>query len=115
MIRSVTTSSRYLTANSFPGNTPWVDNPQPLTGMVRYTNNRLEVFDGSNWAVIGDGGATVNLTPEAETLLDWAREKRFQEDNLKARLEKHPGLKEAYEKFLIMDALTLEEDKKENK
>ena len=114
MIRTVTTASRYLAANSWPGNTPWVDNPQPLTGMVRYTNSRLEVFDGTNWAIIGDGGATVNLTPEAEALLDWAREKRQQEENLKARLEQHPGLKEAYEKFLIMDALTLE-DKKENK
>jgi hypothetical protein len=58
------------------------------------------------------GYSSVGLTPEAETLLDWARQKRDEEYKLKSLMDKHPGLKEAYERLEIMKALTLEEDKK---
>jgi hypothetical protein len=33
-----------------------------------------------------------------------------EERDLKERMERHPGLKQAYEQFKIMDALTLEEN-----
>lgn len=62
------------------------------------------------WQTWANNSATVTLTPEAEELLDWARQKRQEEVNLKMRMEEHPGLKDAYEKFKIMDALTLEEE-----
>jgi len=68
------------------------------------------VFDGSAWQRMDTSAAQVGLTIEAESLLDWAREKRQEEVNLRMRMEQHPGLKDAYEKFKIMDALTLEEE-----
>lgn len=39
----------------------------------------MQVFDGTNWQIIGASYATVNLTPETESLLDWARKKRIEE------------------------------------
>jgi hypothetical protein len=82
-------------------------------GQVRYnpTGQCLEIFDGNMWVMWSTGMANVGLTPEAERILDWAQQKMFEELELKARMEKHPGLKDAYEAFKIMDALTLEEEK----
>ena len=36
-----------------------------------------------------------------------------EELELKTRMEKHPGLKDAWERFKVMDALTLEEEQKD--
>jgi hypothetical protein len=82
-------------------------------GNLRFntTNQQLEVYDGVNWAFLNMPDTTVGLNDEAESLLDWARERRNEEIAVKARMEKHPGLKEAYERLEIMKALTLQEEK----
>jgi hypothetical protein len=72
----------------------------------------LEVYDGTTWTRLNMPDATVGLNDEAEALLDWARERRNEEIAFKARMEKHPGLQEAYERLEIMKALTLEQEKK---
>lgn len=83
-------------------------------GNMRYNtaNQRMEVFDGSNWVILNTSSASVGLNPEAESLLDWARKKRDEEFALQSLMDKHPGLKEAYERLEIMKALCLEESKK---
>ena len=49
---------------------------------MRYntSSQRMEVFDGNNWIALNMGTTSVGLSPEAESLLDWARKKRDQED-----------------------------------
>ena len=39
----------------------------------------MEVFDGSSWVTLNMGSVSVGLNGEAESLLDWAREKRNEE------------------------------------
>jgi hypothetical protein len=56
--------------------------------------------------------ATVGLSDEAESLLDWARQKRDDEIVMQSLMAKHPGLREAYERLEIMKALTLQEENK---
>lgn len=82
-------------------------------GNMRYntSNQNMEVFDGSNWITLNMSHSSVGLTHEAEMLLDWARQKRDEEVILQAMIEKHPGLREAYERLEIMKALCLEEEK----
>jgi hypothetical protein len=50
-------------------------------GNMRYntSSQRMEVFDGNGWVQINLGSASVGLNGEAESLLDWAREKRNEE------------------------------------
>ena len=50
-------------------------------GNMRYntSSQRMEVFDGSGWVQLNMGSVSVGLNGEAESLLDWAREKRNQE------------------------------------
>jgi len=50
-------------------------------GTMRYntSSQRMEVFDGSSWVQLNMGSVSVGLNGEAESLLDWAREKRNEE------------------------------------
>jgi hypothetical protein len=70
---------------------------------------QMEVYDGTNWISITQTD-TVGLTMPAEEAIRWAQEKMQDERNLEERMAKHPGLKDAYEKFQMMDILTKEEN-----
>lgn len=122
MIKGVYNNGRYVQVSNGSPSWPSIYNtygshnsngPSNFTGQLRYntTNQCMEVFDGNNWQMMGTSIASVGLTPEAERILDWARDKMNEEAMLKIRMEKHPGLKDAWEKFKIMDVLTLEEEK----
>lgn len=86
---------------------------QQSAGMLRYNtqSHQLEVYDGNNWLSFGSG-ATVGLSPEAEQILSWGREKMREEHELEKLMKDHPGLKELHEKFLLMKALVARESKK---
>ena len=115
MIKDIHASGRYVQVSGGSTST-YVNGYSGLQGVgnMRYntSNQNMEVFDGSTWITLNMGYSSVGLTPEAEVLLDWAKQKRDEEFKLKSLMEKHPGLKEAYERLEIMKALTLEEDKK---
>ena len=112
MIKNISSSSTYLTVSSnYP---PTIYNNGMLNvGQIRYNpnNQSMEVYDGNMWHVISQG-ATVGLSWDADKAIRWAIEKQREEATLKERMEKHPGLKDAYEKFQVMDILTREEDGK---
>jgi len=82
-------------------------------GNLRFntTNQQMEVYDGTAWTLLNTPDATIGLNDEAESLLDWARERRNEEQAFKERMKRYPGLQEAYERLEIMKALTLEQDK----
>ena len=83
----------------------------PIAGQMRYntTTQQIEVYDGSSWIGMSQT-ATVGLSMPAEDAIRWAQTKMAEEADLKLRLEKHPGLKDGYEKFQVMDILCKEED-----
>jgi hypothetical protein len=125
MIKGVYSSGKYMQVNGGSPNPLNLHNynsinntngPQSFTGQVRYnvSNQCLEVFDGTTWQQWNSNVAQVGLTQEAEELLDWARHRRQEEVNLTMRMEQHPGLKDAYEKFKIMDVLTQEDNNGRN-
>ena len=95
-------------------NNPYIDMQRASAGMVRYSGQQLEVYDGMNWVCIGSH-TVVQLEHDTLTTLAWAKEKMQAEKQLVQRMEKYPGLKDAYEKFKIMDVLTLEHQTEENK
>jgi hypothetical protein len=83
----------------------------PMQGMIRISGSDMQVFDGNNWMTLSTSYATVALAPTTEEAIDWAKRKMQEEKDLHDRMKKHPGLKQAYEQFQIMDVLTLEEKK----
>ena len=102
MINNIFNSGPYLSVFNSPGASPYINPSQPMTGMVRYVSNRLEVYDGSSWLQIGGGSASVSLTGEAVEILDWAKKKIAEEKQLEALAVKHPGIKDLKEKLDLM-------------
>ena len=83
MIKNITASGRYMQVvggnsstyvNSFNG--------AQGVGNMRYNTSSqcMEVYDGNSWMTINMDHANVGLNSEAESLLDWARKKRDEED-----------------------------------
>lgn len=110
MIKNITSSSTYVTIqNPYPPNI--YNNGMMNVGQVRYnpSTQNMEVYDGNMWQIISSG-ATVGLSYDADSAVRWALQKMKEEEDLKERMAKHPGLKDAYEKFQMMDILTKEED-----
>ena len=78
MIKSIVPNGRYIQVTNSTSST-YVNGYSGLQGVgnMRYntTNQSTEVFDGNNWITISMSIPSVGLTQEAETLLDWARQK----------------------------------------
>ena len=104
MVNGGSTAMPYINNSNY-------QNGNPLHGMMRLNGSDVQVFDGTAWLNVGASYAGIGLSGEAESAIDWASKKRLEEMDLMQRMEKHPGLKQAYEAFKIMDALTLEEEK----
>jgi len=118
MIKDINPIGRYIHITGGQAGT-YINGYSGLQGVgnMRYNtgNQNMEVYDGTTWITLNMGYAGVGLSQEAESLLDWAKQKRNEELLLKDRMEKHPGLKEAYERLEIMKILTHEEEIKEQK
>ena len=81
-----------------------------MSGNLRYntTTQAYEVYDGNNWIMVSQG-ATVGLSGDADSAIRWAIEKQREEADLKAKMERYPALKDAYDKFKMMEALAYDE------
>ena len=79
MIDNVYGGSEFLTVSQSNGYMPYINPTQPMSGMVRCNNNRLEVYDGSSWHPTGGGTVHINLTDEAKDIIAWARKKMIEE------------------------------------
>lgn len=110
MFTSATSSSSHVTVyGDYP---PSIYNSGGMNvGQLRYNTSTqsTEVFDGNTWRQLSQG-ITIGLSWEAESAIQWAIEKKKEEELLKQRLDQHPGLKDAWEKFQIMDALCKDND-----
>jgi hypothetical protein len=83
----------------------------PMTGMMRVWGSDTQVFDGSSWLNMNSSYATVSLGSELQVLLNWIRRKMIQEQDLQSLMEKHPGLKDAKDRYEVMLALVQENSK----
>ncbi len=96
MIKDIMASGRYVQVQGGSAST-YVNGYSGLQGVgnMRYntSNQNMEVFDGSSWITLNMGYAQVGLNGEAESLLDWAREKRNEELAWKELAEKNQAVK----------------------
>lgn len=79
MIDNVYGGDEFLCVSTNSGYMPYISPNQPMSGMVRCNNNRLEVYDGSTWHTINGGTSHVSLSAEARDVLNWARTKMKEE------------------------------------
>jgi hypothetical protein len=104
MINGINSSGKYITVSGGNSSGPYISPGSVGAGMVRWNSNmrQLEVNDGNTWLTLSTNYATVEMTSEAESLLDWARKKRDEEVKLEAMMEKYPALKKAKDNFDMM-------------
>lgn len=102
MIKGINSNGRYLTVSGGSPSSTYISAGAVGSGMMRYNGNMncIEVNDGSMWKQLESSYATVNLSPEAESLLEWARLERTKQRVLEERIEQNPALKKAYEAVL---------------
>ena len=96
MIKGLAPMGKYTVVSGGNTSVPYVNQNinNPIQGMIRINGTDTQVFDGSNWIVINTSYASVGLSPEAESLLDWARKKRSEEMELEALASTNPTIKD---------------------
>ena len=84
MIGHISQTGKYIAVTGGPGSN-YVNNSGYMSvGQLQYnTNNqRLEIYNGTNWQQLNLGQYYVGLNPDAETIIDWARTKMYEEREL---------------------------------
>ena len=81
MIKGLASIGKYAVVSAGNTSVPYINQnvSNPMQGMIRVWGTDIQVFDGTNWIVMNTSYALVGLTPDAESLLDWARQKRQEE------------------------------------
>lgn len=99
MINNVYGSSEFLNVQTYT-NTPYISSSSLSAGQVRFnpTSRSMEVYDGANWITLASQ-AEVKLSPGAEEILRWGRQKMLEEQEWRTMAEKNPTIQDAYEKF----------------
>jgi hypothetical protein len=109
MLNGINTSGRYLTVsggNSALHVAKTYNSNGFMTGDMRYDldSQCIKVFDGSSWQSLMGSHATVELTYEAQTLLDWARKKKDEEMLLEKQAQESSVIKD------LVDQIKLKQD-----
>ena len=67
-----------------------------MQGDMRYDldSQCMKVWDGSSWQVLASGSATIDLSYEAQSLLEWAAKKKNEEMLLEKQAQENPAIKD---------------------
>jgi hypothetical protein len=115
MIKGITQTGKYTLVSSGNSTNPYISPGAVGAGMLRWNPNIncMEVNDGNMWKTIETNYASVGLTPEAESLLDWARQKRQEEQTMSKMMEKYPALKKARDNYDLIWNIVKDEQHKD--
>ena len=98
MIKSIHSGSPFLTVSGGNPGSTYIGNYNnaPGVGNMRYNPNsqNIEVYDGSTWIILSAHHATLNLSDEAVSLLEWARRKRDEELYIERLAQTNPVIKD---------------------
>jgi hypothetical protein len=99
MIKGINASGRYVTVTGGTASDPYISPGSVGAGMLRWNSNmnNMEVNDGNSWKTLSMNYATVELTPEAESLMEWARKERDKQRTREDAVRRNPALRKAYE------------------
>jgi len=94
MIKGICPTGKYTVVAGGSPATPYVSNGGQGAGNVRFNTNTqcMEVYDGHSWLQLSSSYSNIGLTPEAESLLDWAKRKLNEESALEAKAKDNPAI-----------------------
>lgn len=99
MLKGLNTSGRYLQVMGGTSSTyinKSYNSNSNMQGSMMYDleSQCIKVFDGSSWQTLIGSHATVELTYEAQSLLDWAAKKKNEEMLLEKQAQESPAIKD---------------------
>lgn len=101
MIKTIVSNSKYVTVHGGIPAQVYINNYSGALGVgdVRFnsTNQNLQVYDGNTWHDILGSYSSISLSAEADSLLDWVREKREEEYTLNEMAKSNEAVRIAYE------------------
>ena len=101
MIKGINSSSPYITVQGGQPTSTYINNFSGAmnVGQMRYntSNQCMEVYDGNNWQMLGTSYATVDLSYDAQSLLEWARQQRDKQSKREQLIKDNPALQKAME------------------
>lgn len=101
MIKGINTSSPYITVQGGQPGSTYINNFGGAQGVgnMRYntSNQTMEVYDGNNWQQLGMSYATVDLSYDAQQLLEWARREQRKQMERESKIKDNPALQKALE------------------
>jgi hypothetical protein len=101
MIRNINGGGRYISVSGGNPSFPYISPGSTGAGMVRWNSNMntFEVNDGSMWKSLTMDFTTVQMSPVAESAIDWALKKMNEERDLEELCKRFPGLEKARNNF----------------
>jgi len=107
MIKGIQAHGRYAAVTGGMSVNTYINHSSGNQGVgnVRYNTStqNMEVYDGHNWIQLNSVYATVGLNGEAESLLDWASQKRDEERELEILAAKNPTISDLVEQKKTID------------
>lgn len=102
MINGLNSSGRHILVSGGTASNPYISPGSVGAGIMRYNPNLncIEVNDGNIWKQLDMNYATIELTPDTESLLQWAREQRDKQWVRESNVKNNPALKKAYEAMI---------------
>ena len=92
MIKGITAGELLQVDNGHPSTAYIPSTSQPMSGMTRYCNNTLEVYDGHSWQQVPSNYAHIKLSAAATSAIQWALSKMAQEQEIKNLAKDHPAV-----------------------
>jgi hypothetical protein len=96
MIKGLASIGKYTIVSGGNASVPHIsqNTNNPIQGMIRVYGTDLQVFDGNGWLFMNTSYSSIGLTSDAESLLDWTRQKRQEELELVALAESNTTIKD---------------------
>lgn len=93
----------YITVSGGNSYMPYINPTGSMSGMVRFVNNNMEIYDGSTWHRVTGGSAHVNLDSRALAIMKWAEEKMRREQEIADMIKTHPGVADLANKVALAE------------
>ena len=106
MIKGIAPMGKYTVVSAGNTSVPYINQNinNPIQGMIRISGSDIQVFDGITWMTMNTSYASIGLSSDAESLLDWARKKRDEEIEIDLLAAANPTIKD------LLDQIKEKED-----
>ena len=101
MIKGIAPMGKYTVVSAGNTSVPYINQNinNPMQGMLRINGTDTQVFDGNVWMTMNTSYASIGLSSDAESLLDWARKKRDEEIEIDLLAAANPTIKNLLEQI----------------